>query len=72
MPRATWEAVTGAVITVPAYFNDSQRQATRDAGRIAGLEVMRILNEPTAASLAYGLIGEKAKPSWCLTWVAAL
>ncbi|CDN10237.1 Chaperone protein DnaK [Richelia intracellularis] len=49
------EAVTGAVITVPAYFNDSQRQATRDAGRIAGLEVMRILNEPTAAALAYGL-----------------
>ncbi|BAT51973.1 DnaK-type molecular chaperone DnaK [Nostoc sp. NIES-3756] len=49
------EAVTGAVITVPAYFNDSQRQATRDAGRIAGLEVLRILNEPTAASLAYGL-----------------
>ncbi|AUT02930.1 molecular chaperone DnaK [Nostoc sp. CENA543] len=47
--------VTGAVITVPAYFNDSQRQATRDAGRIAGLEVLRILNEPTAASLAYGL-----------------
>jgi molecular chaperone DnaK len=49
------EPVTGAVITVPAYFNDSQRQATRDAGRIAGLEVLRILNEPTAASLAYGL-----------------
>jgi molecular chaperone DnaK len=49
------ETVTGAVITVPAYFNDSQRQATRDAGRIAGLEVLRILNEPTAASLAYGL-----------------
>jgi molecular chaperone DnaK len=48
------EPVTGAVITVPAYFNDSQRQATRDAGRIAGLEVLRILNEPTAASLAYG------------------
>ncbi|PSB27026.1 molecular chaperone DnaK [Stenomitos frigidus] len=47
--------VTDAVITVPAYFNDSQRQATRDAGRIAGLEVKRILNEPTAASLAYGL-----------------
>jgi molecular chaperone DnaK len=47
--------VTGAVITVPAYFNDSQRQATRDAGRIAGIEVLRILNEPTAASLAYGL-----------------
>ncbi|MBW4641763.1 MAG: molecular chaperone DnaK [Goleter apudmare HA4340-LM2] len=49
------QPVTGAVITVPAYFNDSQRQATRDAGRIAGLEVLRILNEPTAASLAYGL-----------------
>ena len=49
------DQVTGAVITVPAYFNDSQRQATRDAGRIAGLEVLRILNEPTAASLAYGL-----------------
>ncbi len=49
------EPVTGAVITVPAYFNDSQRQATRDAGRIAGLEVLRILNEPTAAALAYGL-----------------
>lgn len=52
--RYLGEPVTGAVITVPAYFNDSQRQATRDAGRIAGLEVLRILNEPTAASLAYG------------------
>ena len=49
------ETVTQAVITVPAYFNDSQRQATKDAGRIAGLEVMRIINEPTASSLAYGL-----------------
>ncbi len=49
------EEVTEAVITVPAYFNDSQRQATRDAGRIAGLEVLRIINEPTAAALAYGL-----------------
>jgi molecular chaperone DnaK len=49
------EEVTEAVITVPAYFNDAQRQATRDAGRIAGLEVLRIINEPTAASLAYGL-----------------
>src|SRR5947209_13917162 len=47
--------VTQAVITVPAYFNDSQRQATKDAGAIAGLEVLRIINEPTAASLAYGL-----------------
>jgi molecular chaperone DnaK len=49
------EKVTEAVITVPAYFNDAQRQATKDAGRIAGLEVMRIINEPTAAALAYGL-----------------
>ena len=48
------QEVTRAVITVPAYFNDNQRQATKDAGRIAGLEVMRILNEPTAAALAYG------------------
>ena len=49
------EAVTQAVITVPAYFNDSQRQATKDAGKIAGLEVLRIINEPTAAALAYGM-----------------
>src|SRR5271156_4046108 len=49
------EKVTKAVITVPAYFNDTQRQATKDAGQIAGLEVMRIINEPTAAALAYGL-----------------
>ena len=49
------EEVTCAVITVPAYFNDSQRQATKDAGRIAGLEVKRIINEPTAAALAYGM-----------------
>src|SRR6202522_776051 len=49
------ETVTEAVITVPAYFNDSQRQATKDAGKIAGLEVLRIINEPTAAALAYGL-----------------
>jgi len=53
--RYLGEEVTGAVITVPAYFNDSQRQATKDAGKIAGLEVLRIVNEPTAASLAYGL-----------------
>ncbi|MFU8781168.1 MAG: molecular chaperone DnaK [Kiritimatiellia bacterium] len=53
------ETVTQAVITVPAYFNDSQRQATKDAGRIAGLEVLRIINEPTAASLAYGLDKKK-------------
>jgi molecular chaperone DnaK len=53
------ERVTQAVITVPAYFNDAQRQATKDAGRIAGLEVLRIINEPTAASLAYGLDKKK-------------
>lgn len=53
------EKVTEAVITVPAYFDDSQRQATKDAGKIAGLEVKRIINEPTAAALAYGLEGEK-------------
>src|SRR5256885_4127825 len=53
------EKVTQAVITVPAYFNDAQRQATKDAGKIAGLEVLRIINEPTAAALAYGL--DKAK-----------
>ena len=49
------QEVSKAVITVPAYFNDAQRQATKDAGKIAGLEVLRIINEPTAASLAYGL-----------------
>jgi molecular chaperone DnaK len=54
------EAVTQAVITVPAYFNDAQRQATKDAGKIAGLEVLRIINEPTAAALAYGLDKKKA------------
>ena len=55
------QAVTKAVITVPAYFNDSQRQATKDAGKIAGLEVLRIINEPTAASLAYGLDKKRGK-----------
>jgi molecular chaperone DnaK len=53
------EKVTDAVITVPAYFNDSQRQATKDAGKIAGLNVIRIINEPTAAALAYGLDKKK-------------
>src|SRR5690242_81773 len=53
------QAVTQAVITVPAYFNDSQRQATKDAGKIAGLEVLRIINEPTASALAYGLDKKK-------------
>jgi molecular chaperone DnaK len=55
------ETITQAVITVPAYFNDSQRQATKDAGKIAGLEVLRIINEPTAAALAYGLDKEGGK-----------
>ena len=56
------ETVDSAVITVPAYFNDDQRQATKDAGKIAGLEVKRIINEPTAASLAYGLDKERGRP----------
>ncbi|MCR4426327.1 MAG: molecular chaperone DnaK [Firmicutes bacterium] len=60
------EPVTKAVITVPAYFNDSQRQATKDAGRIAGLEVLRIINEPTAAALAYGL--DKKTNETILVW----
>ena len=55
------ESVTQAVITVPAYFNDAQRQATKDAGKIAGLEVLRIINEPTAAALAYGLDRKESK-----------
>ncbi|MBP01896.1 MAG: molecular chaperone DnaK, partial [Rhodospirillaceae bacterium] len=54
------DKVTEAIITVPAYFNDSQRQATKDAGKIAGLDVLRILNEPTAAALAYGMDKEKS------------
>ena len=60
------ETVTQAVITVPAYFSDAQRQATKDAGRIAGLEVLRIINEPTAASLAYGL--DKEEPHKILVY----
>ncbi|MGN6548940.1 MAG: Hsp70 family protein, partial [Pararhizobium sp.] len=60
------EKVDKAVITVPAYFNDAQRQATKDAGKIAGLEVLRIINEPTAASLAYGL--DKQKAETILVW----
>ena len=63
------QSVMQAVITVPAYFNDSQRQATKDAGKIAGLEVMRIINEPTASALAYGLDRKRMKPFWSLTWV---
>jgi len=57
------ENVTQAVITVPAYFNDSQRQATKDAGKIAGLEVKRIINEPTAAALAYGMDKKGGDPT---------
>jgi molecular chaperone DnaK len=59
------EPVTDAVITVPAYFDDSQRQATKDAGKIAGLNVLRIINEPTAASLAYGLDKKKGRKNRC-------
>lgn len=57
------QKVSQAVITVPAYFNDSQRQATKDAGKIAGLEVLRIINEPTAAALAYGMDKEQDQKS---------
>lgn len=60
------QTVTNAVVTVPAYFNDSQRQATKDAGTIAGLNVLRIINEPTAAAIAYGLdkkVSGKRHPS---------
>ena len=53
------EPVTDAVVTVPAYFNNAQREATKDAGKIAGLNVLRIINEPTAAALAYGLDKER-------------
>ena len=67
------EEVTEAVITVPAYFNDAQRQATKDAGRIAGLDVKRIINEPTAAALASAWTRTKRATarSPCMTWVAA-
>ena len=58
--------VDQAVITVPAYFNDAQRQATKDAGKIAGLEVLRIINEPTAAALAYGLTRRITEQSQCM------
>lgn len=65
------EPVTEAVITVPAYFDDSQRKATQDAGRIAGLNVLRIINEPTAAAVAYGLDNEAPRRSWSMIWAAA-
>ena len=66
------ETVTQAVITVPAYFNDSQRQATKDAGKIAGLEVLRIINEPTAAALWPMAWSARAPaPSRCTIWAAA-
>ncbi len=65
-------AVNKAVITVPAYFNDAQRQGTRDAGKLAGIDVLRIINEPTAASLAYGIGLNKTEERTlqCTTWVA--
>ena len=65
------EKITQAVITVPAYFDDQQRQATKDAGQIAGLEVLRIINEPTAAALAYGLDKKKDELVACTTSAAA-
>ncbi len=65
------EKVTEAVITVPAYFNYAQRQATKDAGRIAGLEVLRIINEPTAAALAYGMEKNRTRRCSSSTSVAA-
>ena len=67
------DTVTQAVITVPAYFDDAQRTATKEAGQIAGLEVLRIINEPTAAALAYGLDKERGRPdrSSCSTSAAA-
>ncbi|MEI3014976.1 MAG: Hsp70 family protein [Ruthenibacterium lactatiformans] len=65
------DKVTEAVITVPAYFTDAQRQATKDAGKIAGLDVKRIINEPTAAALAYGIDKETTRRSWSTTWAAA-
>jgi molecular chaperone DnaK len=65
------EAVTRAVITVPAYFNDAQRNATKKAGELAGLTVERIVNEPTAAALAYGLDKLKDHARCCLIWAAA-
>jgi Ethanolamine utilization protein EutJ (predicted chaperonin) len=64
------ETITQAVITVPAYFNDAQRNATKDAGKIAGFEVLRIINEPTASSLAYGLDKKKNEVIACMTWAA--
>ena len=60
------EEITEAVITVPAYFNDLQRQATKDAGRIAYLDVLRIINEPTAAALAYGLNKQQNRKGCCI------
>ena len=64
------ESVQDAVITVPAYFSDAQRQATKDAGRIAGLNVLRIINEPTSAALAYGLDHGGRRRFWCMTLAA--
>ena len=65
------QTVTEAVITVPAYFTDAQRQATKDAGKIAGLEVKRIINEPTAAALSTAWTRNRIRRSWSMTWAAA-
>ena len=64
------ESVNAAVITVPAYFNDAQRTATKNAGEIAGMKVLRIINEPTAAALAYGLDKKPTRRFWSTTWAA--
>jgi molecular chaperone HscA len=63
--------LVGAVITVPAYFDDAQRQATKDAARLAGLNVLRLLNEPTAAAIAYGLDNGPRASTRFTTWAAA-
>ena len=65
------EKIESAVITVPAYFNDAQRHATKTAGEVAGLKVLRIINEPTAAALAYGLDAKRTRRFSCGTWAAA-
>lgn len=64
----TLQTINNAVVTVPAYFNDSQRQATKDAGTISGLNVLRIINEPTAAAIAYGLDKKVGNQSVSFAW----
>lgn len=68
----TLQTINNAVVTVPAYFNDSQRQATKDAGTISGLNVLRIINEPTAAAIAYGLDKKVGNQSVSFAWLIEL